>query len=69
MDLARIPLQSRPINRSNSLQVGALPLKQKVKPPKHSVRLLTGEDLEEFKRAVNGSDLTKVGLVAVLKKR
>ena len=40
------------------------------KPPKPAkqLRLLSGQELEDFKKVVEGSDLTKVGLLAIVKK-
>lgn len=32
-------------------------------------RILNGSELERFKQLIEGSDLTKVGLLAVLKKQ
>ena len=44
-------------------------VKEKVSKGSKPVKVLSGEELECFKREVDGSDLPKVGLLAVLKKR
>ena len=71
MDPPRIPLQ--PTNRQNTLLApsaaqGSDP-SAKMKPPKPPKRLLPTELMIEFKAAVDGNDLTKMGLIEVLKKR
>lgn len=39
------------------------------KAPKAPKRMVAPEVLEDFKRAVDGSDLTKAGLIEILKKQ
>lgn len=40
-----------------------------MKPPKPHKRLIAPELMDEFKAAVQGNDLTKVGLLEILKKQ
>ena len=40
-----------------------------VKKGKKDVALVPDEDLEEFKSVVNGNELSKIGVIEVLKKR
>lgn len=73
MEPPRIPLH--PVNRQNTL----LPIagsKDRIfdplaatKPSKPPPRLIPSELMDEFKKAVDGNDLTKVGLLEVLKKQ
>lgn len=80
MDPPRIPLNA--INRINalipnpSLPVDGLKapspsadIPMSVKPPKAPKRLVAPDVMEDFKVAVQGNDLTKAGLVEILKKR
>ncbi|KAL8727511.1 MAG: hypothetical protein Q9181_005683 [Wetmoreana brouardii] len=79
MDPPRVPLN--PLNRTNHLlppqsatscdSVKAQPFKAGLpsKAPKMSNRMVAPDILEDFKRAVEGSDLTKAGLVEILKKQ
>ena len=39
------------------------------KPPLNQKKMIQDEDMEDFKHVVEGSDLTKLGLIEVLKKR
>jgi chromatin assembly factor 1 subunit A len=72
MDPPRIPLN--PIHRQNTL----LPLSSApatsdpsapMKPPKPPKRLIAPELMDDFKAEVEGNDLTKVGLLEILKKK
>ncbi|KAL8826721.1 MAG: hypothetical protein Q9170_007296 [Blastenia crenularia] len=77
MDPPRIPLNA--INRTNLLIPNPavprdgfkpqLPGTNLVLPSKTPKRMVALDVLEDFKRAVEGSDLTKAGLVEVLKKQ
>lgn len=60
-----------PINASTKPQVTDITLGVEISTPKKgkSVSLVPAEDLDAFKRAVEGSDMTKAGLVEVLKKQ
>lgn len=77
MEPPRIPLN--PINRHNTLVVpstaapgtkasGSYAMAP-MKPPKGPKRLIPSELLEEFKKTVDGNELTKLGLLEVLKKQ
>ncbi|KAL8796588.1 MAG: hypothetical protein Q9182_007333 [Xanthomendoza sp. 2 TL-2023] len=79
MDPPRIPLTA--INRTNLLMPNPAtaldspksPANSQAMPPprvaKAAKRMVAPEVLEDFKRAVNGSDLTKAGLIEILKKQ
>ena len=72
VDPTRLPLLPRaniPTNGATPQATADTP--KPVKPPKapKQVRLLAGQELEEFKQVVQGSDLTKQGLLAVVKKK
>ena len=77
MEPPRIPLN--PINRQNTLlstSGAAIGIKTagpdatgSMKPPKGPKRLIPSEHLEEFKKTVDGNELTKLGLLEVLKKQ
>ena len=77
MEPPRIPLN--PINRQNTLltssaAVSGMKTKESdatapMKPTKGPKRLIPSELLDEFKRAVDGNELTKLGLVEVLKQQ
>ena len=74
MEPPRIPLN--PVNRQNTiLPVSAAwrdrpsDVSATAKPPKPPPRLLPPELMEDFKKAVEGNDLTKLGLLEVLKKQ
>ena len=74
MEPPRIPLN--PVNRQNTLLPAPVTLKDRpsdpsatTKPSKPPPRLLPPELMEDFKRAVQGNDLTKLGLLEVLKKQ
>jgi chromatin assembly factor 1 subunit A len=62
MDPPRLPLQAT--NRSQA--PGAALATDGSKKPKSTV---PAEQLEDFKRAIEGSDMTKTGLIEVLKKQ
>jgi chromatin assembly factor 1 subunit A len=59
-------LISRPDALKNPTTHQQNPTKSKDSKPK---KLIPAEDMEAFKQAVSGSDLSKVGLVEVLKKK
>ena len=65
MNPPRLPLQPRP-NIANSGSVKMAPSATAPKAPK---RLIPAELMEDFKAAINGSDLTKLALVEALKKQ
>ena len=77
MEPPRIPLN--PINRQNTLLSPSAAVSGKktvevdatapMKPPKGPKRLVPSELLDEFKKAVDGNELTKLGLVEVLKQQ
>lgn len=78
MDPPRIPLN--PINRQNALllspsaaatgvKIAGSDATAPMKPPKGPKRLIPSELFEEFKKAVDGNELTKLGLLEVLKKQ
>ena len=77
MEPPRIPLN--PINRQNTLlnpsaavyktQTASLDANAPMKATKSPKRLIPIEILDEFMQAVNGNELTKVGLLEVLKKQ
>ena len=73
MEPPRIPLN--PVNRQNTLLPAPATLKDRpldplaTKPSKPPPRLLPPELMDDFKRAVQGNDLTKLGLLEVLKKQ
>ncbi|KAL8934042.1 MAG: hypothetical protein Q9211_005440 [Gyalolechia sp. 1 TL-2023] len=77
MDPPRIPLNAT--NRTNLLvpkptiaAAGLKPQKSNTNsslPTKAPKRMVTPDVIEEFKRAIDGSDLTKAGLVEILKKQ
>ena len=74
MEPPRIPLN--PVNRQNTILPVSASWKDRpsdpsatAKPPKPPPRLLPPELMEDFKNAVQGNDLTKVGLLEVLKKQ
>lgn len=77
MEPPRIPLN--PINRQNTLLNSSVPVKGPkiavsgatvpMKPPKAPKRFIPQELMEEFKQAVKGKDLNKLGLVEILKKQ
>ena len=77
MEPPRVPLN--PINRQNSLlspSVAATGIKSvstdakgPMKASKGPKRLIASEILEEFKKVVDGNELTKLGLLEVLKKQ
>lgn len=78
MEPPRIPLN--PINRQNILLSPAVAVTgvkvakssdatALMKPSKGPKRLIPPELLDEFKRAVDGNELTKLGLVEVLKQQ
>lgn len=76
MEPPRVPLH--PINRQNALLSSSLPTKAPddsalnssapFKPAK-AKRQIASELMDNFKTAVQGNDLTKVGLLEVLKKK
>lgn len=77
MEPPRIPLN--PINRQNALldpSAAAIGIKPAgsdatapMKAPKGPKRLIPPDLFEEFKKAVDGNELTKLGLLEVLKKQ
>ena len=74
MEPPRIPLN--PTNRQNTILPTSATCKDRpsdpsttTKPPKPPPRLLPPELMEDFKEAVQGNELTKVGLLEVLKKQ
>ena len=73
MEPPRIPLN--PVNRQNTLLPAPATLKDRPSDPsattksKPPPRLLPPELMDDFKRAVQGNDLTKLGLLEVLKKQ
>ncbi len=77
MEPPRIPLN--PVNRQNTILPATATWKDRPsdpsattkpsKPSKPPPRLLPPELMEDFKEAVQGNDLTKVGLLEVLKKQ
>ncbi|KAB8360641.1 hypothetical protein FH972_024379 [Carpinus fangiana] len=75
MDPPRLPLQPKsnlPLNSffpssPSALKPGPKPGPKPLKPARAPSRVLSGEELERFKDAVNGSDLAKVPLLGVLK--
>lgn len=76
MKISKSPLQARAHGANETTIVGAASgMKGPImavannKPAKTPAPRLTGEDLEEFKEAVDGSNLTKVELQKALKKR
>ncbi|RPB08422.1 hypothetical protein P167DRAFT_608689 [Morchella conica CCBAS932] len=60
-----------PLATSNRPQVTTVAIGAEALTPKKgkSVLLVPAEDLDDFKRAVEGSDMTKAGLIEVLKKQ
>jgi chromatin assembly factor 1 subunit A len=60
-----------PLAASNRPQVTTVAVGAEALTPKKgkSVSLVPAEDLDDFKRAVEGSDMTKAGLIEVLKKQ
>ena len=77
MEPPRTPLN--PTNRQNTLlstftaatdiKIADSDTAASMKPPKGPKRLVPPDLLDEFKRAVDGNELTKLGLVEVLKQR
>ena len=77
MEPPRIPLN--PINRQNTLLNSSAAVSgmktaesdatSPMKPPKGPKRLIPTEFLDDFKKAVDGNELTKLGLVEVLKQQ
>ena len=72
MEPPRIPLN--PIDRQNTLLSPSKPATSikanpPMKPSKGPKRLIPSELLDEFKKAVDGNELTKLGLLEVLKKQ
>lgn len=72
MEPPRIPL--KPINRQNAkLSSPSKDAKtdssRKMKHPKVPKRLLPSELMNEFKNAVQGNDMTKIGILEILKKQ
>ena len=77
MEPPRIPLN--PINRQNTLlspsaaatgtKTAGSDADAPIKPPKGPKRLIPSELFGEFNKAVDGNELTKVGLLEVLKKQ
>ena len=77
MEAPRIPLN--PVNRQNALldpSTAAMGIKTAgsdamapMKPPKGPKRLIPPDLFEEFKKAVDGNELTKLGLIELLKKQ
>lgn len=67
MEPPRIPLS--PINRTNALLKAPTTVSNTNKAPKATKRFVDPEILDEFKEAIVGSDLTKMGLCEILKKR
>ncbi len=76
MEPPRIPLN--PINRQNtllglaaatSIKTAGSDANAPMKPSKGPKRLIPSDLLEEFKNAVDGNELTKLGLLEVLKKQ
>ncbi|KAI9664244.1 MAG: chromatin assembly factor-I (CAF-I) p90 subunit [Alyxoria varia] len=68
----RPPLQAKPnieLNRPDTLKVPDAMTKANVKTNNKPLRLLSGSELEDFKRIVDGSDMTKQGVLAIAKKR
>ncbi|KAL9054064.1 MAG: hypothetical protein Q9162_004393 [Coniocarpon cinnabarinum] len=71
IDANRPPLLPRPniALNGNSTGVADSSKPQKPQKPAKEVRLLSGQELAEFEQVVQGSDLTKQGLLAVVKKK
>ena len=72
MEPPRIPLN--PIDRQNTLlspskAATSMKANAPMKPSKGPKRLIPLELLDEFKKAVDGNELTKLGLLEVLKKQ
>ena len=67
MEPPRIPLS--PVNRTNALLKPPATDPATNKIPKASKRFVDSEILEEFKQAIAGSNLTKMGLCETLKVR
>ena len=73
MQPPRVPLQ--PINRQNTFptsanfSIDAVSTKTGSNKPIKVQRLMPPEHMDEFKAAVQGNDLTKMGIVEVLKKQ
>lgn len=69
----REPLSSLSPNASVSpkpaVSVDGKPLPQPTQPSSKPTRLVASEFMDDFKKAVSGSDLTKAGLIEVLKKQ
>lgn len=49
--------------------MGSLKVDSGASKPPQGKRMVNAEDMDDFKKAVHGSDLTKAGLIEVLKKR
>lgn len=67
MEPPRIPLS--PINRTNTLLKPPTTISNTNKAPTATKRFVDPDILDEFKEAIVGSDLTKMGLCEILKKR
>lgn len=70
----RLPLQAKPVATLNGItSVPATDIKRGPgRPPKEGAgpkRLVPAEYMEDFKRAIQGSDFTKIALVEMLKKK
>lgn len=65
----RMPLQARSNDLANVLGSLKPPDHIKAGKPKKDLRVLSGDELERFKKAIEGSDLNKQGLLAVIKKQ
>lgn len=70
MDPPRLPLQAKTTNNLFPALLSspnAKPGPKSLKPPKVAPKVLSGVELEQFKLAVQGSELPKAGLLGVLK--
>lgn len=76
----RLPLTARLNSASNGLPVGGTDKMMRPKttagflsatpaPPKPAKRMVDPEVLDEFKAAIQGSDMTKIALIEALKKQ
>ena len=76
MNPPRLPLTQRPVNGMlntfnviNNNPTGAATTHSTAKAVKPNKRMIPAEFLAEFKAEVEGSDLTKLGLIEHLKKK
>ena len=68
----RPPLQAKPnieLNRTDTMKAPDAVNKATTKMNNKPLRLLSGSELEDFKRIVDGSDMTKQGVLAIAKKQ